>query len=104
MTSSYLPIDSPTASDAANSCECHILVDLRLRAIQSLENNPNFHGRLASFAIQIESNDGTLILNGRVPSFYLKQVLQETLRHVAGVTNVENHVVVVKPRSLISID
>ena len=48
-------------------------------------------------AIQIESNGDTLVLNGRLPSYYLKQLLQETLRHVKGVAHVQNHVVVVNP-------
>ncbi len=48
-------------------------------------------------AIRIEAKGDTLVLNGRLPSYYLKQLLQETLRHVHGVAQVQNHVVVANP-------
>ncbi len=100
MTSSSLPLDSSADLKAACPCECQIPADPRSLAIQSLEANPNFHGRLALAAIQIESDGDTLVLNGRVPSYYLKQLLQETVRQVDGVANVENHVMVVNPSGL----
>ncbi len=106
MTISPLPFGCSAVSDSARLCRASgpSGPDLRSLAIQSLEANANFHGQLASFAIHIESNDGTIVLNGRVPSFYLTQVLQETLLHVVGVTNIQNHAVVVTPNGLISID
>ena len=58
MTSSSLPFASSAVSDAACTSGGHIPADLRSLAIQSLQANANFHGRLASVAIQIETNDG----------------------------------------------
>ena len=39
--------------------------------------------------------DGCLTLYGSVPSFYLKQFLQELLRGIERVTSIANHVEVV---------
>lgn len=46
--------------------------------------------------------DGTLTLQGCVPSFYLKQVLQELLRNIAQVDRIENDVAVVSSTGLSS--
>lgn len=74
--------------------------DLHSHAIQSLEANPTFRRQLESAAIQIESAGDTLVLSGRLPSYYLKQQLQETVRRVAGVGKVENQVLVVAANGL----
>ena len=100
---SLSPPCSPVA-DAGNSCRPDIEepANLARLAVQSLETHPDFRWRLAKCGIQIESNGNKLILNGRVPSWYLKQLLQETLRHIDGVGSVENLVVVVSPREFMS--
>lgn len=65
-------------------------------ASRVLENNSYFRGR--SNLIDIREQDGTLILSGRVPSYYLKQVLQTTLRDIDGVRRIDNRVDVDWPR------
>lgn len=47
--------------------------------------------------------DGTLTLQGCVPSFYLKQVLQELLRDLAQIDRIENDVAVVSSTGLSSV-
>lgn len=47
--------------------------------------------------------DGVLTLQGRVPSFYLKQILQETLRGLDGVVRIDNQTDVVSATGLSSI-
>lgn len=47
------------------------------RARSVLESSPLFRGR--SQLIQITENDGRLVLEGRLPSYYLKQILQTVL-------------------------
>jgi hypothetical protein len=47
--------------------------------------------------------DGILTLRGRVPSFYLKQILQTTLMNVPGVKRVDNRVDVVASDGLSSV-
>ena len=57
---------------------------------------------LIGYAAYFIVND-TLILSGRLPSFYLKQVLQTIMKNVPGVTHIVNQVDVVSPRGLSSI-
>ena len=64
-------------------------------AKQRLETLDAFRGR--SSLIEIEQRNKTLILHGRVPSFYLKQILQTTLRDIDGVDEIDNQVSVVWP-------
>jgi osmotically-inducible protein OsmY len=46
---------------------------------------------------------GVLTLQGRVPSFYLKQVLQTTLKGIPGVKRIDNRVDVVSAAGLSSV-
>ena len=46
---------------------------------------------------------GVLILQGRLPSFYLKQVLQTLLRELEGVERIDNQVEVVSATGLSSV-
>jgi hypothetical protein len=48
-------------------------------------------------------DEGRLTLCGSVPSFYLKQVLQERLRHIEHVTQIRNEVEVVSSTGLSSV-
>lgn len=99
MRPSPLPLNSSVILDAE-----YTPADLRSLVIQSLESSPIFRGRLAVGAICIACDDDTLVLNGRVPTYYLKQLLHETVRHVDGVAHVVNHVVVVDPSDSLATD
>ena len=50
-----------------------------------------------SSRLRIESRGGFVILSGRLPSYYLKQVLQTIVARVPGVREIDNHVAV-EPR------
>jgi hypothetical protein len=52
------------------------------------------HPRLYSVSevIAFDKEGQTLIVRGEVPTFYLKQLLQETLRALPGVARVDNQV------------
>jgi hypothetical protein len=105
MNAASLPVNCSAVLDAespAGHC-MEAPADLARFAFQSLETHPDFRWRLAGWGIQIESNGDKVILNGRVPSWYLKQLLQETLRRVDGVGSVENRVVVVHPDGQLSV-
>ena len=69
--------------------------DLTRTARDRLEGNAYFRGR--SRVIRIDEQDGTLVLNGRLPSFYLKQLLQTVLSGIDGVKRIENRVEVFWP-------
>ncbi len=62
-----------------------------------LERDSYFRGR--SNCIRIDEDDGTLVLHGRVPSYYLKQILQTTLGEIVGVKAIDNRVEVFWPTS-----
>jgi hypothetical protein len=51
-------------------------------------------------SINCEVRGDTLVLVGRLPSFYLKQVLQTALQNVPGVSKIDNRVAVAGSRDL----
>jgi hypothetical protein len=53
--------------------------------------------------VECEFADGVLTLRGRVPTFYLKQVLQARLSELDGVAEIRNHVDVVSSSGLSSV-
>jgi osmotically-inducible protein OsmY len=75
--------------------------DLSALARNYLENHPHFRGRVNNLAIEHDGRN--LILSGRVPTFYLKQLVQETVRHVPGVQHIRNKIEVVSAEGVSSI-
>ena len=65
-----------------------------------VDTSQHFHRRADRFVFECE--DGVLSVWGCVPSFYLKQVLQNTLRLVDGVRAVNNRVSVVSGQGMSS--
>jgi hypothetical protein len=62
---------------------------------ERLDKHPHFRGR--THLIQIKSNADSLVLSGRVPTYYLKQLLQEVVKAVPDVGDIENRVDVLWP-------
>ena len=52
-----------------------------------LARHPHFRGRSEQF--EFECADGVLIVRGRVPTYYLKQLLQHTLQQMSGVQRID---------------
>jgi hypothetical protein len=75
--------------------------DIAGLARQHLEHHPHFRGRLGG--LRIEHRGKTLQLSGRLPTFYLKQLVQEAVRHLPGVQNVRNDIDVVSPYGVSSV-
>jgi hypothetical protein len=75
--------------------------DLTALARDHLERHPHFRGRLAG--LRIEHRGRTLFLSGRLPTFYLKQLVQEAVRHLPGVGRVRNEIDVVNPAGVSSV-
>jgi hypothetical protein len=68
-------------------------ISVERRAHQALASHVHFRGRADGFRFE---NDGdVLTVRGRVPSFYLKQLLQTILMRVDGVRMVDNQVDVI---------
>ena len=75
--------------------------DLSTLARQHLERHPHFRGRVRGVSITHEGRN--LYLSGRLPSFYLKQLVQEAVRHVPGVDFVYNEIDVVSTEGISSV-
>lgn len=73
---------------------------LASRARRCLEQHHHFHGRTSSIDIVGDAN--RLVVTGKLPSYYLKQLLQETLMRMEGVGAIENCVDVVNSEGVSS--
>jgi hypothetical protein len=82
-----LPTEAAASADAFDSQQARTVASL---ALHRLEQHPHFRGRGRTIHVTFDS--GTLILSGRLSSFYLKQLLQESLQEVEGVQRIENRV------------
>ena len=54
--------------------------DLTLRAQAAIEQHPHFRGRAGQF--QFECAEHTLVVRGKVPTYYLKQLVQSALMEI----------------------
>lgn len=75
---------------------CPIERSLELRAAVLLHSNP--HLQKYSGNVQCCFRDHCLTLGGNVPSYYLKQLAQESVRGLEGVERIENQIAVVAPK------
>jgi len=66
-----------------------------------LEHHPHFRGRVSD--VKIEHEGKIVFLSGRLPTFYLKQLVQEAVRHVPGVQQVRNLIEVVSADGVSSV-
>lgn len=89
-----LPTDFNTEKEVADN---RIVSQARARLCQ----HDYFRCRCKS--IDIECREGRLVLMGRLPSFYLKQVLQTVLRGLPDVQRIDNRVDVVSSMELSSV-
>lgn len=69
--------------------------DIVAAARDRLADSDLFRGRMS--LIQLDDADGRLVIHGRLPSYYLKQVLQTTLAGIDGVSEIDNQVEVMWP-------
>jgi hypothetical protein len=70
------------------------------RAAYRLSQHTLFRWRLDS--LEIDCREAKLVVHGKLPSFYLKQVLQTILRDVSGVRQIDNQVNVTSSSGLSS--
>lgn len=77
-----------------------LLVSPNLRIEELACQCMRLHPRLYSVAdvLEFHSDGRSLIVRGEVPTFYLKQLLQEALRELPGVARVDNQVEVTRRR------
>lgn len=92
MLSLKLPLRSPVGHDVKE-----VLRD----ADAKLRGCPQFAGHAE--CVQVNFTKGRLVISGRVPTFYLKSLLQHTLSGIDGVESVDNLVQVVSSDGLSSV-
>jgi hypothetical protein len=61
---------------------------------ERLDIHPHFRGRASLLTIELVEE--TTVVSGRLPSYYLKQLLQEVIRGVPGVVDIDNQVDVLR--------
>lgn len=96
MSSSNVLVSAEVGEAVADSSDCRLVARLRGHL------NQNVHFRHHGEAVKIDSCGGRVVLEGRLPSFYLKQVLQTTIRDLPGVRAIVNRVDVVSASGLSS--
>ena len=96
MASSYRA-ESVSIEISAWSCPDRTIVH---QATTHLAQHVHFRCHLES--LEMNCREGRLDVEGQLPSFYLKQVLQTILRDVPGVKQVNNRVSVVSSTGLSS--
>jgi hypothetical protein len=69
--------------------------NLARHAHDLLARHEHFRGRADLF--EFECRDKVLVVRGSVPTFYLKQLLQNALKHLDGVREIDNRVCVFTP-------
>jgi osmotically-inducible protein OsmY len=75
------PSDAPFGPKVAEDAECR----LRRSAYPPLQT------------VNCEFREGVLFLRGRLPSYFLKQIAQETVARIEGVQQIANEVEVISP-------
>ena len=75
---------------------------IAMRARDVISRHAHFRGRAHRFEFECFKN--VLVIRGRVPTFYLKQLLQDALKRVEGIRRIENYVEVVAADGLSSVD
>jgi hypothetical protein len=63
------------------------------RACELIVRHAHFRGRTDKF--DFECNDNVLVIRGSVPTFYLKQLLQDALKQLERVYRIDNRVDVI---------
>ena len=67
-----------------------IEANLESRLLTALSGNPYLAGR----TVRLETEEGRVVLRGTVNSYFQKQMAQESLRRVEGVSEIENELTV----------
>jgi hypothetical protein len=57
---------------------------------ERLDKHPHFRGR--THQLQIEAMGGSIVVSGKVPTYYLKQLLQEAIKAIPDVADINNRV------------
>ena len=90
-----LPAESVQIAGAVRGNTDSSIATIVFSIRERLEQHPHFRGRTS--LIQIELVEETIVLSGSLPSYYLKQLLQEAIMPMPDVTDIDNRVLVTWP-------
>lgn len=94
--SSVLVETCPSFSGAAAATETPLSGDRdaarRTELTERVRDRLRQSGHYAMRTVTCDDEEGTLVLNGRLPSFYYKQLAQEVVLNVEGVTRLVNRI------------
>lgn len=62
-----------------------------------IEQHLRHNSYLALSNLSCDDHEGVLVLRGRLPSYFLKQMAQEFVAHIEGVGRIDNQIEVVPP-------
>lgn len=74
-----------TDRTSRNAAHDHRIVDAAYRAFRA-----SGYGQLLGLSVYCD--DGRVTLQGRLPTFYLKQVAQSVLRSIDGIRDIDNDI------------
>ena len=90
MNSLGTPLVSLTLSDtvvlSARQSDFNHVIPLLHRVDSAIQKSPHLSGR----HFVLETRAGSVVLRGTVDSFFEKQMAQEALRSVEGITDIQN--------------
>jgi len=87
---------APGPSSGVPAVTCKLFVQ------QRLEEHSHFRGRSSLFTIELVH--ATIVVSGRLPSYYLKQLFDELLAGIPSPAEIDNQVNVSWPDSELSAD
>ena len=100
-SSDQKPLQSSTDASVAwiefsnDYCDASAQRLIERRARDLLEQHPHFHGR--SRHVHCKCSGKRLVLSGKVPTYFLKQLAQESLRDLVGFIHIDNRITVASP-------
>jgi len=103
-----MPLNGPTSNsdDAFSRMHSSEVTNTQPNLCEPIEDtakrliieNPLFRGR--DLGLTFEMIEDVLVIHGRAPSFYLKQMVQAMLLRLDGIPRIENRIHVVSPGRL----
>lgn len=69
--------------------------EIEHQASRVISSHPHFRGRC--HWLRFHCRNGCLRISGKLPTYYLKQLVQEALRDIAGIEKIDNEIHVLSP-------
>ena len=84
--------DFVTIAPNRSVCRQRVPTPVEMRILELLESHIRFRGKTRFVRCRVDGK--RLRLDGYLPSFFLKQLMQEALRKIPGIEQIDNRIVV----------